>query len=319
MKRKVFLGVLLGLLGSVIIGCGSSNEANDKNIIKNEDEKPSITVSIFPLKEFAEEIAGDKVEINCLVPNNMEPHDYEPKTKDFEKLINSDAFIYNGLGLEEWVDKVNEVIKDKDVLIVDSSKNVNYIKVDEENHDDEEEHDHENEHEHGPIDPHLWLSLKEAQVQSEAIKDTLIKIDPENEEYYVENYNKFKQKLDDLYNQYNEKFQALTNKNFITGHAAFGYLCRDFGLQQKSVENVFGEGEPTPKQLESLVDFCKENNIKTIFSESLASPKVSETLAAEVGAQVVPIYTLESQEDNKSYLEAMEYNLEQIYNCLEKE
>lgn len=309
MKKKIFLGVLLGLIGSMIIGCG---ESNDKNAVKNGETKPSITVSIFPLKEFAEEIAGDKVDINCLVPNNMEPHDYEPKTKDFEKLINSDVFIYNGLGLEEWVEKVNEVIKNEDVLIVDSSKNVDSITIEDENH--EEEHDHE----HGAIDPHSWLSLKEAQVQSEAIKDTLIEIDPENKAYYEQNYNEFKQKLDDLYNKYNEKFQTLQNKNFITGHAAFGYLCRDFGLEQKSVENVFGEGEPTPKQLENLVNFCKENNITTIFSESLASPKVSETLAAEVGAKVIPIYTLESQEDNKSYLEAMEYNLNQIYNCLEK-
>ena len=309
MKKKIFLGVLLGLIGSMIIGCG---ESNDKNAVKNGETKPSITVSIFPLKEFAEEIAGDKVDINCLVPNNMEPHDYEPKTKDFEKLINSDAFIYNGLGLEEWVEKVNEVIKNEDVLIVDSSKNVDSITIEDENH--EEEHDHE----HGAIDPHSWLSLKEAQVQSEAIKDTLIEIDPENKAYYEQNYNEFKQKLDDLYNKYNEKFQTLQNKNFITGHAAFGYLCMDFGLEQKSVENVFGEGEPTPKQLENLVNFCKENNITTIFSESLASPKVSETLAAEVGAKVIPIYTLESQEDNKSYLEAMEYNLNQIYNCLEK-
>ena len=317
MKKKIFLGVLLGLIGSMIIGCGQSN---DKNAVKNEETKPSITVSIFPLKEFAEEIAGDEVDINCLVPNNMEPHDYEPKTKDFEKLINSDAFIYNGLGLEEWVEKVNEVIKNEDVLIVDSSKNVDSITIEDENHEEEHNHDNEEEHdhEHGAIDPHSWLSLKEAQVQSEAIKDTLIEIDPENKAYYEQNYNEFKQKLDDLYNKYNEKFQTLQNKNFITGHAAFGYLCRDFGLEQKSVENVFGEGEPTPKQLENLVNFCKENNITTIFSESLASPKVSETLAAEVGAKVIPIYTLESQEDNKSYLEAMEYNLNQIYNCLEK-
>lgn len=315
MKRKIFLGILLGLIGSMIIGCGSSN---NENVAKDDNTKPSITVSIFPLKEFAEEIAGDKVEINCLVPNNMEPHDYEPRTKDFEKLINSDAFIYNGLGLEEWVTKVNESIKNENVLIVDSSKNVNYIKI-EENEDHSHENEEEDNHDHGPIDPHSWLSLKEAQAQSEVIKDTLVEIDPENKTYYEENYNTFKKKLEDLYNKYNEKFKTIQNKNFITGHAAFGYLCRDFGLEQKSVENVFGEGEPTPKQLENLINFCKENNIKTIFSESLASPKVSETLAAEVGAQVIPIYTLESQEDNKSYLEAMEYNLEQIYTCLEKE
>lgn len=307
MKRKVVLIVLLIFTISFIVGCGTSN---DKKTIENENKKPSIMVSIFPLKEFIKEIAGDKVEINCLVPNNMEPHDYEPKTKDFEKLINSDAFIYNGLGLENWVDKVTDVIKNEDVLIVNSSEKVNYIKV--------EDGYNEEELQHSSIDPHCWLSLKEAEVQSEAIKDTLVKIDPENKTYYEQNYNIFKQKLENLYNKYNEKFQTLQNKNFITGHAAFGYLCRDFGLEQKSVENVFGEGEPTPKQLENLINFCKENNITTIFSESLASPKVSQTLAGEVGAQIIPIYTLESQEDNKSYLEAMDYNLEQIYNCLEK-
>ena len=125
--------------------------------------------------------------------------------------------------------------------------------------------------------------------------------------------------LESLYNEYKEKFDNLSTKDFVTGHAAFGYLCRDFRLQQKSVENLFAEGEPTPKQLEQLVTFCKENNIKTVFSESLASPKVSETLAKEVGAEVVPILTLESNEDDKSYVEAMRYNLEEIYKCLSQE
>ena len=96
-------------------------------------------------------------------------------------------------------------------------------------------------------------------------------------------------------------------------------MCRDFGLEQRSVENLFAEGEPTPKQLEDLVSYCKENNIKTVFSESLASPKVSETLANEVGAEVVPIMTLESKEDDKNYIEAMRYNLDVINKCLEQE
>ena len=169
------------------------------------------------------------------------------------------------------------------------------------------------------IDPHSWLSLKEAEKQAENIKDTLVEIDEDNKAYYEENYDAFVGELESLYNEYKEKFDNLSTKDFVTGHAAFGYLCRDFGLQQKSIENLFAEGEPTPKQLEQLVTFCKENNIKTVFSESLASPKVSETLAKEVGAEVVPILTLESNEDDKSYVEAMRYNLEEIYKCLSQE
>lgn len=299
MKKKIISGALAVITSIMLIGCGTNYDTKTTNDEGNK--KVNIMVSVYPLKEFADKIAGDKAEVSCMVPDNMEPHDYEPKTKDFEALIKSDAFIYNGLGLETWVDQVKSVIGDKELRIVDSSEGVEVRKEGE------------------VIDPHSWLSLKEAEKQAENIKDTLVEIDEDNKAYYEENYDAFVGELESLYNEYKEKFDNLSTKDFVTGHAAFGYLCRDFGLQQKSVENLFAEGEPTPKQLEQLVTFCKENNIKTVFSESLASPKVSETLAKEVGAEVVPILTLESNEDDKSYVEAMRYNLEEIYKCLSQE
>jgi len=298
MKKKIISGVLAILTGVILIGCNAKTETITKNIT---DDKLNIIVSIYPLKEFTEKIAGDKVTVTCLVPENMEPHDYEPKTKDFETLIKSKVFIYNGLGMESWVDQVNETIKEKGVTILDSSTGVEVRK------------------EENAVDPHIWLSVKNAQIQSENIKNTLVKLDEKNKDYYEENYKKFKDELENVYSEYKPKFDALNKKNFVTGHAAFGYLCRDFGLTQKSVENLFAEGEPTPKQLEDLVKFCKENNIKTIFSESLASPKVSQTLAKEVGAEVVPILTLESKEDDKDYIKSIKYNLDEIYRCLSKE
>ncbi|MBC2447462.1 zinc transport system substrate-binding protein [Clostridium saccharobutylicum] len=299
MKKKIIAGFLIACISSMLIGCGKANAGS--NVQDNDNKKLKVMVSIYPLKQFTEKIAGDKAEVTCLVPDNMEPHDYEPKTKDLEKLTNSQIFVYNGLGMETWVDKVNDVIKDKNVLSVNSSYGIDQRK------------------EGDAIDPHSWLSLKDAEKQSDNIKNALIQCDEKNRDYYEENYNKFKDELENLYNEYQPKFSQLNNKDFITGHAAFGYLCRDFGLTQKSVENLFAEGEPTPKQLEELVGFCKENNIKTVFSESLASPKVSETLASEVGANVVPILTLESNEDNKDYIYAMKYNLDEIYKCLSNE
>ncbi|MFH1512629.1 MAG: zinc ABC transporter substrate-binding protein, partial [Bacillota bacterium] len=93
----------------------------------------------------------------------------------------------------------------------------------------------------------------------------------------------------------------------------FGYLCRDFGLTQNSVEDVFAEGEPSAQQLAELVDYCRANGVTTIFAEEMASPEISETLANEVGANVKTIYTIESAEDGLSYLERMEANLYEIY------
>lgn len=298
MKKKNVLGVLAILMSIMLMGCSGNTQSASKT---NEDGKLKVTVSIYPLKEFTEKIAGDKVDITCMVPDNVEPHDYEPKTKDFKTLTESNVFVYNGLGMESWVDKVSDSVKDKNIIMVDSSENIETRK------------------EEDAVDPHIWLSLKNAEIQSENIKNALVKADEKNKDYYEDNYKNFKEELEKLYDEYNPKFNSLEKKSFVTGHAAFGYLCRDFGLNQKSVENLFAEGEPTPKQLEELVNYCRENNIKTVFSESLASPKVSETLASEVGADVVPILTLESKEDDKDYLEAMRYNFEVISTCLEKE
>ncbi|MBW6408847.1 metal ABC transporter solute-binding protein, Zn/Mn family [Clostridium weizhouense] len=300
MGKKIISVLSCILIGALLVGCNQKGKTKDLINDENKDNKIKVMVSIYPLKEFTEKIGGNNVEVNCLVPDNMEPHDYEPKTKDFENLTKSDMFIYNGLGMESWIDSVNNVIDEKKVLKVNSSEGIDIRKEGE------------------LIDPHSWLSLIQVQKQCENIKDALIKLDEKNTQKYEENYKKFKDELNSLYNEYSGKFNQLEKKDFITGHAAFGYLCRDFGLSQKSVENLYGEGEPTPKQLEELVNFCKDNNIKNIFSESLASPKVSKTLASEVGADVVPIYTLESNEDNKGYIDAMRENLERIYDSLNK-
>ena len=166
MKKKIVSGILAMLMGIMLIGCGANTENKTQN---TNNDKLNIIVSIYPLKEFAEKIAGDKAEVTCLVPDNIEPHDYEPKTKDFEALTKSNVFIYNGLGMETWVDQVNEVIKDKGVTIVDSSNGVEVRK------------------EGDAVDPHIWLSLKNAEIQSENIKNTLVKLDEKNKDYYEEN------------------------------------------------------------------------------------------------------------------------------------
>ena len=155
-----------------------------------------------------------------------------------------------------------------------------------------------------------------AKIEAKNIKDALVKADPSNKDYYEKNYSEFASKLDVMINDYKEKFNEAPNKNFVTGHAAFAYFCRDFNLQQNSVENVFAEGEPTPKRMQDLIDYCKQNNVKTIFMEEMASPKVSETLAKEVNAKVEKIYTGESEEDGKDYIQSMKENLDKVYESL---
>ena len=277
----------------MLIGCGS-----EKGSTNDTDEKVKVIVSISPLKEFTEVIGGDKVEVTTLVPDNVEPHDFELKPRDLEGLTKADIFVYNGLGMESWLDQVTAQVQDTKVKLVNSSENANVIDKD------------------NKIDPHLWLSLKEATNQTENIKNALVEIDEENKDYYEENFKNFKNQLESLYKEYEEKFNSVTNKDFVTSHAAFGYLCREFGLNQISVKDIFGEGELTPQSTKEIIEFCKENNITTIFSESSLSQADADTLARDAGAKVEQIYTLETKIDDMSYIDGMKYNLEKIYESL---
>lgn len=294
MKKKlatIFLGIIMV---TFFVGCQSAKTAEN-----NKDSgKVDVIVSIEPLREFTQIIGGDKVNVKSMVPNGTEPHDFEPKTQDLLELNKSKVFVYNGLGMEHWIDQVLNTIENKEVKIVDASKGAEVLK------------------EGDKVDPHLWLSLDGAKVESQNIKNALVEVDPTNKDYYEENFNNFAKQLDSLAIEYKEKFNGLTNKDFVTGHAAFGYLCREFGLKQVSVENLFGEGEITPQKMQEIVEFCKKNNIKTIFMPELASEKISQTLANEVGGKIEKIYTLESNEDGISYIDAMKENLSKIYDSL---
>lgn len=318
MKRKIILGAVLATSLMGLVACTSA--ADSKIDDTQENGKIKVMTSIYPVKEMTEIIGGDKVSVSSMVPDGAEPHDFEPKAKDMVSLAKSKLFIYNGLGMEHWVDKVLETTGMEELTIVDSSKNSNVIlasnEIEDHAHEDEDEHSQDDGHNHGRIDPHIWLSPLEAKKQSKLIEEGLIKIDPTNKEYYTQNYDKFSKELDDLYTEYSEKFKTIQNKNFVTGHAAFAYLCRDFGLNQNSVEDAFGEGEVTPKHLKELSDYCSTNNVKVIFMPNSASEKLSNTLATEVGANVVKISSLETKNDNKSYIETMRLNLDTIYTSL---
>lgn len=309
MKRKVFFGaIVIATLLISMVGCNKTEKVN-----KEDNNKIEVMTSIYPIEQFAKIIGGNKVNVRTMVPDGAEPHDFEPKAKDIVKLNESDLFIYNGLQMENWVDKVIKNIENKNLVIVNSSKNANVIANTEDEHEEGHEHVDHSGHNHGQEDPHIWLGLDEATKQCALIRDALVKIDPKNKSYYEENYNNFATELKKLKEEYKEKFDSKNKKDFITGHAAFAYLCRDFGLEQRSLEGVFGEGEVTPKQLKNLVEYCKVNNIKTVFMPETASEKLSQTLANEVGAKVVKISSLETNSSGKGYLDTMKSNLETIY------
>ncbi len=313
MVKKLILAGATAMMLISFAGCKGDTTVNKEN---NDEDKIHIVASINPIREFAEAVGGDRVSVSILVPEGVEAHDFEPKPRDIELLAKADIFAYNGAGMESWLNQVLQIVANKkNLTIVDSSVGANLIYADDE-HEEAHETGEEHDHTEGDYDPHIWLSLKEAKQQSLNIKNALVAVDDKNKEYYEENYQSFAAKLDELYNEYMEKFNSVNNKYFITGHSAFAYLGRDFGITQKAVTGIRAEGEPTAQALKELTEFSKVNNIKVVFMEEMAAPEVSETIAREINAKVEKLYSIETKEDEKGYIDMMRENLEKIYNSL---
>ena len=298
--KRILLLLLAGAL-VLLAGCGGKTAPE-----KTKEGKLPVVASFYAMKEMTEAIGGDKVAVTTLIPEGTEPHDFQPTTKSMKDLSRARVLVIQGLGMEPWAEEMVKAAENKDLVQVVAAQDVQPIR----NEDEDEIR------EHGQYDPHAWLSPVCAQQEARAIADGLAKADPANKAYYEANADKFIARLRTLEDNYQEKFRQVHRKDFVTGHAAFAYLCRDFGLEQSSVEGVFASGEPNARQLAARVEFCKERNVKTIFTEAAVSPKTSESLAREVGAKVVPIHTLEGSEGEGNYLQQMEENLERIYESL---
>lgn len=270
------------------------------------DGKIKVSVTFDAMKEFTEAVGGDKVDISTIIPDGEEPHDFEPKPKDLVGISGAKVLVYNGMGMEAWIDEAINAAGNSSLVAVDASEGVAPIT----------DTDSSEESERGQDDPHVWISLKGAETEARNIEKGLSKADPKNAAYYEKNCSAFTAQLDGLYKTYAAKFKQSPRKDFVTGHAAFAYLCRDFGLKQESVEDVFADGEPSAQKLKELIDYCRQSGVKTVFVEDMVSPAVSKTLADSVGAKVETIYTIESSENGKSYLSRMKANLEEIENSL---
>ncbi|MBA4701427.1 MAG: zinc ABC transporter substrate-binding protein [Ruminococcus sp.] len=322
MKKSLYILLILLMTASWSVGCGSEksnatgkNEADEgKSQSESGDEKLQILASFYPMYDFAQKVGGDKVEVTNMVPAGTEPHDWEPTATDIRQLEDADVFVYNGAGMEHWAEDILASLDNQDLTIVEASKGLEFIEGEAHEHEeDEEEHEDEDDHDTG-YDPHVWLNPLNAKAEMENIKNALVEADPENEDYYTENYEKYSAKFDQLDEKYKEELADIKGKDIIVAHEAFGYLCNAYGLNQVGIEGLSPDSEPDPARMKEIIEFAKENQIKTIFFEELVSPKVAETIAAEIGAKTSVLNPLEGLNDEQleageDYFSIMEENL----------
>jgi len=244
-------------------------------------DKIVVAVSILPQVEFVEEVGGDKVDVIVMVPSGASPHTYEPTPSQMTGLSQARMYTKVGSGIEFeliWMDDL--IALNEDMLVIDCSQGVKLQEV-AGAHGQEVEGDHE----HGMMDPHIWMSPRNAQIMVQNICSGLIQIDPDNWVYYERNRDVYLEKLDQLDQDIQDGLSEVPSRVFMVYHPALGYFARDYNLTMIAIEE---EGkEPTPAGLAYLIEQAKEQNIEAIFASSRSNPQGAQVIADAIGGRVV--------------------------------
>lgn len=258
---------------------------------QSKDTSKTLFASFAPIKEFVSYIVGDKYKVESIVPPGTEPHDFELSSSKLAELINSKGLFINGFKFERWSDSLPNEVKNK---TCDLSNGVTPIYI------------------NNQIDPHIWLSPINAIKEMENIYNRMIYIDEDNKGYYLNNFNEYKNKFTALDEELMEISSSLTQKNIVVSHAAYGYMCNRYGLNQIYINGIEADEEPNTKTLAEIIDKVEELGITTIFTEELISSQIAKKIADETGVKIEMLNTLESIDEGEDYFSLMKDNFTKI-------
>ena len=279
-KDRLILVIIIIIITAIILGY----MAEERTSSVNNTDKIGVIVSIGPQVEFVKAVGGDKVDVTLMVPSTADVHTYEPLPSQLSKVASAKMYVEIGSSVEfetNYMDKLKS--SNPSMLVVNSSKGIQFLPA-----EDSDE----------TIDPHVWVSPKNAKIMVENIYEGLVQIDPSNKDYYQKNRDEYLAKLDEL-DQNTTKLLENRTKPILIYHPAFAYYARDYNLT--IIGAMVNDEEPSPQRIAKMVDVAQEYNITAVYQEPQYSSKVMEAIASQIGGQVIMVDIL-----GENYLESME-------------
>ena len=237
--------------------------------------KLRIVATFYPLYDFALNVAGDHANVTVLVPETLDIHEFDPTPGDVLRVAEADVLVYNGVGLEPWVQSLIRAVGRPSLTVVDASEGVSFLQV-----------APQFQRGNRTVDPHIWLDPVDAETQVMNIARGLARADPANAEVYVAGADAYVARLESLNAEIRANTTETKTRLFVTFHESFAYFAARYGLTQVPIQGPFQE-EPTPSDIQRIVEKIRQNHLRYVGYESLENPAVPESIATQTEATLV--------------------------------
>lgn len=247
---------------SVAVSCRDNmRQAPDRRVI---------TVTIEPLRYFAERIAGDRFDVETMVPQGGNPETYEPSARQMMNLSHSVLYVKVGsIGFEStWMKKLEQ--NAPHAIIVDSSDGISMMKT-----------------ENGIPDPHTWMSTANSLIIAENIYRALVKIDKKDSIYFKKNLENLIDSINHVDSEIRHLVRNAKTRSFLIYHPILTYYARDFGLTQIPLEEE--SREPSARQMHNIISRAKNERVKVFFVQKEFANRNINAVTESTGADTAEI------------------------------
>ncbi|MFJ8690155.1 metal ABC transporter substrate-binding protein [Micromonospora wenchangensis] len=278
-----------------------------------DPDRVDVVAAFYPLQFVAERVGGDAVTVTNLAKPGAEPHDLELNPRQVGQVSEAELVFYLK-GFQPAVDEAvaqNAADRAFDVTTVAPLRDATAG-----GHEHEGEDGHEEES--GGKDPHLWLDPTRLAAVADKLAERLGAVDPDRAADYTGRARTLRGELEKLDAEYTAGLKTCQRREIVVSHAAFGYLTERYQLEQIGLTGLTPDTEPAPQRLAEVAREARAHGATTIFFETLVSPKVAETIAAEVGAKTAVLDPIEglSADGGGDYLSVMRTNLTTLRTAL---
>ena len=298
--RRLFVIWILSIF--IISSCGEESTS------PSETTAPVILTSTTFLADIAQNVAGDRVVVESLLPVGSDPHSYQPTPQDVTRIVQSKLLIINGAEYEHFLESLLENAGGEREVI-EASAGLR-PRTDAES-------------EHGGTDPHFWLDPNHVITYIENIREGLTHYDPEGAAVYQSGAEAYVAQLTQLDAWINEQVSQIPPERrlLVTNHAALGYFADRYGFQVIGavVPGVSSDASPSAEQMAKLIDQIKASGTPAIFLDEVENPALAQQIADETGVKVIEDLHLESLTDGPpagTYIDLIKHNVTRIVEAL---